>query len=103
MDEAKMLTSHNVESGEWIDVPQGMMVAPGTYVDSAGTLRSCVDDSCVVWHNKGCERKGIHPDEIVYDPATNAPWCDLCWRANHPFVKSQRAGIEKNRADRRRK
>lgn len=74
-----MQSSHEVPVGEWVIVPRGMVVAPDTYVDSDGVLRASGDDSCVVWHNKGCEKRGIHASEIVYDPETNAPWCPNCW------------------------
>ena len=72
----------SVPIGEWVEVPKGMIVAPNTYVDAHGVMRSSVDHSCVVWHNKGCERRGIHASEIVYDPATSAPWCPTCWEKN---------------------
>lgn len=80
--------SVNLPSGEWVDVPKGMVAAPGTYVDDHGVLRAQSDDSCVTWHqirrddngNKiHCQRRGIKPEEIVYDPATGAPWCPECW------------------------
>jgi hypothetical protein len=51
-----------------------------TYIDPKGVLRSKTDDSCVVWHYKSCVKTGIHPSEIVYDPASNIPWCPLCWQ-----------------------
>ena len=70
----------NVDTGKWVDVPRGMLLAPDTYVDIRGVLRSVKDDSCVVWHYKGCAKTGIHESEIVYDPETNAPWCPKCWQ-----------------------
>lgn len=75
-----------VPVGEWIDVPAGMLAVPNTYVDDKGVLRSVGDNSCVVWHYKGCEKKGIHDSEIVYDPDTNAPWCPTCWQ-NKKFTE----------------
>lgn len=69
----------NVDSGKWIDVRKGFVLAPDTYVDTSGVLRSSVDNSCVVWHFKGCTQTGIHESEIVYDEKTNAPWCPKCW------------------------
>lgn len=63
--------------GHWVDVPIGMVAAAGTYVDSSGVLRSVSDDSCVVWHKRGCERRGIQPDEIIYND-NGAPWCPSC-------------------------
>lgn len=69
-----------VDAGKWVDVPKGRLLAPGTYVDIHGILRSSGDDSCVVWHYKNCVKTGIHPSEIVYDPETNAPWCPNCWQ-----------------------
>jgi hypothetical protein len=85
-----MTRSHEVPVGEWVTVPRGMVVAPDTYVDAEGVLRAVSDDSCVVWHNKGCEKRGIHASEIVYDPETNAGWCPKCWavkRLNTMFCK----------------
>ena len=70
--------SVNLPVGEWVDVPEGMVAAPDTYVDSCGVLRSSGDGSCVVWHRPGCERKGIQPTEIIYDIA-KAPWCPNCY------------------------
>lgn len=70
----------NIEAGKEIKIPAGMMLAPDSYVDIHGVLRSSVDDSCVVWHFKLCKKTGIHESEIVYDPATNAPWCPQCWQ-----------------------
>lgn len=69
-----------VPVGEWIDVPAGMVAAPDTYVDDKGVLRSVGDDSCVVWHYKGCMKRGIHASEIVYDESNHAPWCPACWQ-----------------------
>lgn len=75
-----MSSNFEVPVGEWVDVPLGMLAAPDTYVDEAGVLRAVGDNSCVTWHYKGCMKKGIHASEIVYDPATNAPWCPNCWQ-----------------------
>lgn len=86
-------SSVEIPAGQWVDIPKGMVAAPGTYVDDHGVLRSVKDDSCVVWHsvtklenpktgfleNVHCQRRGIQPEEIVYDPATGAPWCPECW------------------------
>jgi hypothetical protein len=76
--------SVNVDTvGEWVDVPKNMIPAVDTYVDSEGVLRSSGDHSCVVWHIKGCERKGVQPSEIIYDDR-GAPWCPQCARALAP-------------------
>lgn len=77
-----MSEANNIEVpvGEWVDIPAGMIPAVDTYVDSAGVLRSVGDDSCVVWHYKGCTKRGIHASEIVYAEDTNAPWCPTCWQ-----------------------
>lgn len=71
-----------VPTGEWVDVEKGYIVAPGTYIDEKGVLREESSGSCVVWHNPGCERRGITSDQIKYDPATKAPWCDKCFMSN---------------------
>lgn len=80
MSKSKKIRHRDVPVGEWVNVPTGMMAAPDTYVDGEGVLRSSGDDSCVVWHNTGCEKRGIHASEIVYDPETQAPWCPKCWQ-----------------------
>lgn len=85
------------ETNKWVDAQKGQLFAPGTYVDSHGVIRDSEDHSCVTWHSsprirkayiaetgaeglsERCERRGIHPSEIVYDEATGAPWCDKCW------------------------
>lgn len=77
---ADKVRHQQVDTNKWIDVPKGMILAPDTYVDISGVLRSRVDDSCVVWHYKGCVKTGIHESEIVYDEKTNAPWCPICWQ-----------------------
>lgn len=78
------------ETDVWVKQKKGQVFAPGTYVDSHGVLRAVSDGSCAVWHHTqrqraeeglsgACERRGITPAQIVYDPATGAPWCDECW------------------------
>lgn len=75
----KDVRHQQIDSGKWVDVPRGMVLAPDTYVDISGILRSSKDNSCVVWHFKDCFKTGIHESEIVYDEKTNAPWCPTCW------------------------
>jgi hypothetical protein len=79
MSEPRETSNFDVPVGEWVDVPAGMLAVPNTYVDDSGVLRDIGDHSCVVWHLKGCDKRGIHASEIVYDPETNAPWCPGCW------------------------
>jgi hypothetical protein len=78
------------ETEQWVTAKKGQRFAPNTYVDSHGVLRSSGDGSCVVWHHNErqrrehglsgpCTRRGIQPAQIVYDPVTGAPWCDICW------------------------
>ena len=85
--------SVNVPVGEWVDVPTGMVAAPDTYVDKHGVLRSCGDDSCVVWHVPGCPEKGIQAEDIIYDVA-NAPWCPKCYMS---FEAKREAEREKQK------
>lgn len=96
--------SVNLPGGKWIDLPKGMVAAPGTYVDDNGVLRDSKDNSCVVWHNikrneKGgkihCQRRGIQPEEIVYDPDTGAPWCPECWPDRKVEKKDTASKIKK--------
>lgn len=81
-----------VPAGEWIHVPLGKILAMDTYLDDDNVLRSSTDHSCVVWHQHrtvigddgephrvSCDRRGIQPEEIKYDPDTGAPWCPDCY------------------------
>lgn len=74
------MTEVTVEApgGVWVDVPKGMIVAPGTYVDEHGVMRSNSDDSVVAWHRLGCQRRGLKPEELIKD-SNNAPWCPECF------------------------
>ena len=77
----------SVPVGEWFDVPKGLVVAPETYTDRHGVLRSSVNHAIAVWHNgrRGvppCEFRVMTVDEIEYDPVTGAPWCPVCHAAN---------------------
>lgn len=99
--------SRNVhETNQWVTAQKGQRFAPGTYVDSQGVLRAVSDNSCAVWHHTPkqraefglsgrCERKGITPAEIVYDPSTGAPWCDQCW----PYELERQAEEAKKRLE----
>lgn len=71
----------SVPMGEWFEVPKGWMVAPDTrpYPGYPGVLQSIKDDSVVCWHVKSCDRKGLHPNQVRFDPDTNAPWCPDCY------------------------
>jgi len=75
------MTSENVPEG-WTHVRKGMVAAPDTYVDDLGVLRSSGDGSCVVWHKRGCAKRGIQPSEIVYGD-NGVPYCPVCiqWKA----------------------
>ena len=80
-----------VESGNWVVVPPGMVIAPGTYVDDEGYLRFGSNDSYAVWHRniKGveCERFSrvdkdgavipIKKEEIML--VEGAPKCRYCY------------------------
>lgn len=99
------------ETGKWVEQKKGQIFAPGTYVDAHGVLRASSDGSCAVWHHNArqraemgltgsCERRGIRPDQIAYDPQTGAPWCDECWpheQKRQAFEQSKRfeAGVKK--------
>lgn len=90
--QGEMNRSHNAPADKWVDVPKGMVPAPDTFVDTAGVLRHQSNNSCVVWHNggggcgptgqRGTYKTGIMPFEIIYDPATGAPWCPICFAKN---------------------
>lgn len=90
------------ETNEWVEAKKGQRFAPGTYVDGSGVLRAVSDGSVVTWHARpriraafgltgSCERRGITPGEVVYDPETGAPWCPECW----PVELKRRAAEEK--------
>jgi hypothetical protein len=81
----------NVPVGEWIDVKPNQVMAEGTYVDDAGVMRDSRDHSVVCWHWKPrqCKKRGITPEELVYDPFTNAPWCPECWPDRVAYYKEK--------------
>lgn len=64
--------------GSWVDVPKGMIAAPGTYVDEEGYLRHSSNDAYAVWHRGGCPIIHVGKEEIVFDIMTGAPWCPVC-------------------------
>lgn len=72
--------SFDIPVGQWTDVREGQMIIEGCYVDDDGVLRSVGDNSCVVWHLKGCLIRGIRAEDVHYDPLTRAPWCFSCWQ-----------------------
>ena|ERR1700759_193950 len=77
--------SVEVPVGEWVDVPAGMVAAPGTYVDGSGVLRSSSNHAIAVWHNRKrgrppCDFRVIRPDQITY--VGGAPWCPRCAEYN---------------------
>lgn len=82
--------------GVWVDVPKGMVIAPGTEVDPDGVLRLETGE-LAVWHHRCkfhplCERvtdreKFVTLEEIVYlipegvdesGERKGAPWCPDC-------------------------
>lgn len=82
--------NENVKIGTWTDVKANQKIVEGAYVDGQGVLRDAKDHSVVTWHSTpkvraaqgldgSCQRRGITPDEISYDPETKAPWCPDCW------------------------
>ena len=68
-------------SGQWVDVPEGYVLAPGTYVDDEGYLRCSSNDAYAVWHNKDCHIRKVEKHEIVHD-TNGAPWCPECYMQN---------------------
>jgi hypothetical protein len=72
-------------------VQQGQVVAPDTWVDADGYLRSSGDDSYVAWHwGRGrCKRRGLTPADLVTDPETGARWCPSCWEVRRQFYQSK--------------
>jgi hypothetical protein len=77
------------ETNEWVQQQNGQVFAPESYVDAHGVLRAISDDSVAAWHLAAsvrarhglepCTRRGLSPSELVYDEATGAPWCPVCW------------------------
>lgn len=81
------MENEDIPVGEWVDVPKGMTIAPDTYVDAHGVLRSSVNHAIAVWHNRTrgnppCGYRVTKSSEIVYDPDTGAPWCPVCFEVN---------------------
>jgi hypothetical protein len=44
---------------------------------------------CWHWGPQQCQRKGIQPDELIYDEDTHAPWCPECWPIREQFYKKK--------------
>jgi hypothetical protein len=88
--------SFEAPAGKWIPVPQGMVIAPGTYVDDEGYLRFASNESYAVWHRniggKQCSRftqvdedgviVPIGKDEILV--VEGVPWCIYCMKVVVP-------------------
>ena len=103
---ARVDKSVNAPVDQWLDVPKGMVAAPGTYVDDHGVLRSEGDHSCVVWHLGRNKKTGlslcrrgeppkVQPEEIIYD-VNGAPWCPQCYEdREHERERKKIEGIFK--------
>ena len=84
-------TTVQASSGVWVDVPKGMVIAPGTEVDDAGVLR-LESGELAVWHHRckfhgPCERyttgeeNFVKLEEVLYivtGKGKGAPWCPNC-------------------------
>ena len=73
--------SVNAPEGQWVDVPKGMIAAPGTYVDEEGYLRCVSNGAYAAWHNKECPIRHLDKEQIVHD-TNGAPWCPDCYMKN---------------------
>lgn len=104
-DDVRMSRSVH-ETGQWVTAQKGQRFAPGTYVDSHGVLRAVADGSVAVWHHNEreraehgltgrCERRGLHPRDVAYDPETGAPWCPDCW----PWERRRQVAEAKKKHD----
>jgi hypothetical protein len=90
-------TGTQAPAGQWIGVRQGQVVAPDTWTDDHGYLRSSGDNSYVAWRWGPAKcRKSLRPKTIVFDPATGAPWCAHCFEIRNEYF----AAKEKEETDR---
>lgn len=90
-------SSIDVPIGEWVNVPKGMSVIEGCYVDSHGILRFAKNNAPAVWHHSSacknhqppCSRRINDVSEITYDD-NNAPWCPDCigWAGEDRFINA---------------
>jgi hypothetical protein len=97
---APVYESVDVPVGAWVNVPKGMQVVPGCYVDGAGIMRFKENNAPAVWHHPSgckyhqppCKRRVTDPKDIVYDEH-NAPWCPDCigWNAEDVEFKMRDA------------
>ena len=73
-------------SGQFVDVPCGMVAVPGAIVDDKGIMRKDTGE-LAIWHHRckfhgPCERWANGPEnyvkehEVVY--INGAPWCPNC-------------------------
>lgn len=88
--------SVDAPEGVWVDVPKGMVIAPGTEVDKDGVLRLETGE-LAIWHHRCkfhplCDRvrdkeKFVKLEEVVYlipegvdesGERKGAPWCPDC-------------------------
>lgn len=72
----------------FVDVPKGMVLAPGAVVDDDGILRREETGELAIWHHRckagghgPCKRytdptKFVQPEEVMY--VSGAPWCPDC-------------------------
>lgn len=101
----KVTTSVNVPVGQWVDVPDGMTAAPGTFVGRDGYLRMVENGAPAVWHlpDRFYERIGkpscrlrINDDNIdlIVFAVNGAPWCPDCYLESERDKETKRiAGI----------
>lgn len=81
-----------IPAGTWVGVQRGQVMAPGTWVDGAGYLRSSGDDSYVAWRWGPAKcRLSLRPETIIFDPETNAPWCSHCFPIRNEFLARKTA------------
>jgi hypothetical protein len=94
--------SADVPVGQWVNVPKGMTVVEGCYVDPVGILRFIENNAPAVWHHPSgckyhqppCKRRITDPSEIFYDD-NNAPWCPDCvgWTKEDEEFKARDAAV----------
>lgn len=90
-DAVAVESGRQVQAGQWVGVRNGQVVAPDTWVDGQGYLRSSGDDSYVAWRwgPANC-RISLRPKTIVFDPKTGAPWCAHCFDIRNAYLDEKK-------------
>lgn len=86
-----------VPVGVWTDVRVGQVTAEGTITrpEWPGIPFDADDPTkVIVWHLKpsvfSCGRRGIRPEQVVFEEGTGAPFCPTCLRHKKKLAKKSK-------------